>query len=127
MNYLTENDLKVFPDTIEKSFLDKTVRKSEELFDVLTLRFYDKIPYKTDYSWRKKAVKRAILSQVEYFIETGETTTEGLNSTPQSVSIGRTRVTTVHGNSSKSTKPLACDEFYLHLSGTGLLYRGVGL
>ncbi|WP_155962133.1 hypothetical protein [Streptococcus ruminantium] len=125
MKYLADEDLKIFSEC-DSDLLKKAVKKAEDLLEIITLRFYDQAPFETDVGWRKEAVKRAILAQIEYFIETGETTAEGLNSTPQSVSIGRTRVTTVHGNSSKSTKNLACEEFYLHLSGTGLLYRGCG-
>lgn len=125
MKYLTDEDLNIFSE-VDGLFLKKAIRKAENLFDVITLRFYDTTTFDADVEWRKKAVKQAILAQVEYFIETGETTAEGLNSTPQSISIGRTRVTTVHGNSAKSTKQIGCEEFYLYLSGTGLLYRGVG-
>lgn len=125
MRYLENEDLKSF-ENADGAFLKKAAQKSEDLLDIITRHFYATHDWENDAEWRKQAVKRALLAQMEYFAETGETTAEGLNSTPQSISIGRTRVTTVHGNASKSTKHLACEEFYLHLSGTGLLYRGAG-
>lgn len=125
MDYLTDDDLKAV-NVADESLLDKAIQKAEELLDVNTRYYYDTHSFDDDVDWRKKAVKRALLAQVEYFIETGETTAEGINSMPQSVSIGRTSVTTVHGNSAKKTKSLLCEEFYLHLSGTGLLYKGIG-
>lgn len=125
MKYLRAEDLADL-DVEEQQFPALAVKRAEDLLDVVTRRFYESHSFEDDVEWRKSAVRRAVLAQVAYFVETGETTSEGLNSTPQSISIGRTRVTTVHGNASKSTKHLACEEFYLHLSGTGLLYRGAG-
>lgn len=124
MSYITAADFQELE--VDVKFLNQSVIKAEQLFEIVTRRFYSFHDFDSDFEWRKKAVRDALKSQVEYFIDQGVITAKELNSEPSGVTLGRTSISGV-GNSSNSDKTdsnLLCDEFYLCLSGTGLLYRG---
>ncbi|KAB5324040.1 MULTISPECIES: head-tail connector protein [Pseudomonadati] len=130
MPYITKDDFKDLLEVDEK-FLEKSIKKTEQLFEVVTRRFYTKHDFETDVEWRKKAVRDALKAQVEFFINHGATTAQELNSEPITVTLGRTSISNATRNQStlanaKATSNLLCDEFYLLLFGTGLLYRGIG-
>ena len=102
--------------------------KAETLLDVITDSYYQFNDITKDNEWRVKRVKQALVSQIDYFKETGKTTNEGLNSVPQSVSLGRTSISQgsrYNASGSNESKSLVCDEMFMFLEGTGLLYRGV--
>lgn len=106
----------------------KLLNKAESLLDVITNSFYRFTNFDTDNEWRKKRVKRALISQIDYFKETGKTTTEGLNSSPQSVSLGRTTISQssrYNASGSNESKTIISDDMEIYLQGTGLLYRGI--
>lgn len=72
----------------------------------------------------KKAYLNALACQIEYFYETGQTTTTGLNSIPQVMDLGRTKVSMMaHVNEAGTTVPksIVCPDIYLYLEQTGLL------
>lgn len=107
---------------------EKLLNKAKNLLDVITNSFYRFNDFDTDNEWRKERVKQALISQVDYFKETGKTTTEGLNGTPQSVSLGRTTISQssrYNATGSNESKSVISEEMEIYLQGTGLLYRGV--
>lgn len=118
-----------YSDIAQEDF-DKLLNKAKNLLDVITNSFYRFNDFDTDNEWRKERVKQALVSQIDYFKETGKTTAEGLNSTPQSVSLGRTTISQssrYNASGSNESKPIISDEMEIYLQGTGLLYRGICL
>jgi len=98
-------------------------KAADVLFHV-TNGFYEKNDFETDEEARKNAYLKALACQIEYFYETGQTTTTGLNSTPQVMDLGRTKVSMmahVAGDGSTVKKPIVCPDLHLYLDGTGLV------
>ncbi|HFU4459248.1 TPA: hypothetical protein ACGPAL_000949 [Streptococcus suis] len=124
MPYIKIEDLEI--EETDTDFVARAINKAEQLFEVVTRRFYSRVDFETDVEWRKKAVKDALKSQVRYFIDQGALTAQELNSEPETVSLGRTSIGKSKSSQNTNTSSLLCDEFYLYLSGTGLLYRGAG-
>ena len=115
--------------SIEDVKFNELLPKASDVLDHVTSHFYARININEDvYLWRVKQFKKALASQIMYFDEVGTSTYEGINKQPQSFSAGRTSVTnasrrsTVGANESKS---VVAEEVYMHLSGTGLLFRGL--
>lgn len=130
MAYLTYQEFTEISkiETDETTF-NKLLPKASDVLDHVTNNFYQKIDINEDiYLWRVQQFKKALSAQIEFFNEVGSSTYEGINKQPQSFSAGRTTVTnairynTVGANESKS---VIAEEVYMHLSGTGLLYRGL--
>ena len=115
---------------MDEATFEKLLPKASDILDHITDNFYQKNTIAEDnYLWRVQQFKKALASQIMYFDEVGSSSYEGINKQPQSFSAGRTSVTsasrcnTVGANESKS---VVAEEVYMHLSGTGLLYRGLG-
>ena len=128
MPYLTYEEYKN-PNVDEETF-DELLVKASALLDHITNNFYVKNNIAADTEWRAKKFKQALKAQIEYFVEAGSSTFEGLNREPQSFSAGRTSVTNTSRYSTKGaneSKPLIAEEVYIYLAGTGLLYSGVGV
>ena len=107
---------------------DQLLKKAENLLDLITNSFYQLNEFDSDNEWRKQRVKRALISQIDYFKETRKTTAEGLNSVPKSVSLGRTTISQSGGYGASDTngsKSIVSEEMDAYLQGTGLLYRGI--
>ncbi|HFI0157844.1 TPA: hypothetical protein ACGOSR_000022 [Streptococcus suis] len=124
MPYIKIEDLEI--EETDTDFVVQAITKAEQLFEVVTRRFYSRVNFETDVEWRKKAVRDALIAQVGYFIDQGALTSQELNSEPETVSLGRTSIGKSKSSQNTNTSSLLCDEFYLYLSGTGLLYRGAG-
>lgn len=128
MPYLTYGE---FGDsTIDEETFDELLAKASALLDHITNNFYVKNNIAADTEWRAKKFKQALKSQIEYFVEVGSATFEGINKEPQSFSAGRTSVTNTSRYSikgSNKSRTLIAEEVYIHLAGTGLLYSGVGV
>lgn len=115
-------------ESVDEARFTELIGKAEQVIDSVTRHFYQFHDLETDIEFRKKQVKLAIAYQVQYFDEVGATTSEGITSRPQSVSLGRTSissdsrqgVTTQQGNQS-----IVCEDAYNALHLTGLLNRGV--
>ena len=83
-----------------------------------------------DNPWRVNKFKQALCAQIEYFHVLGVTTFEGINSTPQTFTAGRTSVSNAsrHNPSGENeTKSLIAEDVYIYLEGTGLLNRAVSV
>lgn len=131
MSYLTQeeyNQLGLYTDLTEQEF-KKYVRFASAVLDVETRHFYSKHDFETDNPWRKQQFKRALVAQIDYYIEAGAMTLEGLNSEAQSVQVGRTmlsQVSNFRAGATNEKKSIISHESLMHLAGTGLLNRGVG-
>jgi len=127
MPYLTYEEFKN-PNVDEETF-DELLEKASALLDHITNNFYVKNNIAADTEWRALKFKQALKAQIDYFVEVGSTTFEGINQEPQSFSAGRTSVTNTSRYSMKGSnksKSLIAEEVYIHLAGTGLLFAGVG-
>ena len=127
MPYLTYEEFKN-PNVDEETF-DELLVKASALLDHITNNFYVKNNIAADTEWRALKFKQALKAQIDYFVEVGSTTFEGINQEPQSFSAGRTSVTNTSRYSMKGSnksKSLIAEEVYIHLAGTGLLFAGVG-
>jgi len=106
----------------------KLLSKASDVLKNVTKRFYVHNDFETDVPERKEAYLKALACQIEYFYETGEMTTEGLNATPQMQQIGRTsisKVSSANSNAVNEKKQIVCEDIYLYLDDTGLLDRGI--
>lgn len=115
-------------DKISKNEFEILYKKAACLLHVVTRNYYKFNNFDDDTFIRKDAVKMALSAQIDFFVETGQTTVEGLNSTPNAITLGRTSISTnsrYGTNDSKKEKSIYAQEFLMFLQGTGLLYRGV--
>lgn len=110
---------------INQDEFDQLLKKAENLLDVITDSFYQLNEFDSDNEWRKQRVKRALISQIDYFKETRKTTAEGLNNAPKSVSLGRTTISQSDRYGTNGSKSIVSEEMNTYLQGTGLLYRGI--
>ena len=130
MSYLTleeYNQLGLYTDLTEQQF-KKYVRFASAVLDVETRHFYSKHDFETDNPWRKQQFKRALVAQIDYYIEAGAMTLEGLNSEAQSVQVGRTslsQTSNFNASGANEKKETISHEAIMFLNGTGLLSRGV--
>lgn len=128
MPYLTYKEFG--SSTIDEETFDELLEKASALLDHITNNFYVRNDIKRDTEWRAKKFKQALKAQIEYFVEVGSATFEGINKEPQSFSAGRTSVTNTSRYSikgSNKSRSLIAEEVYIHLAGSGLLYSGVGV
>lgn len=133
MEYLTEEEYNEMGFTpISKPFeFEALLLKSSSVIDNITNRYYQFNSFEDDVDnklgWRVEAFKRAIGTQIEYFVENKAMTTSGINSKPLTQQIGRTSIGL--GSKGQTTRKdddsIVCPDVYLGLEGTGLLYRGV--
>lgn len=112
---------------IDASAFQKMNQLATEIINTNTRNFYIGNNFELDHPWRKEAVKRAISYQIDFLDKTGITTLEEMQSSPQSFSAGRTSITNSNSQSRETKREtlLSADARSV-LSGTGLLYRGVG-
>lgn len=128
MPYLTYEEYNQlgFADMEEAEF-NKLLPKASDVLDSVTRFFYRENDLESDVPIRKEQFKKAVAAQVEYFHETGATTSYGMNE-PSTVTIGRTTLSV--GSKSSQIAPsndLISKDVYLYLKETGLLYRGIGV
>ncbi|WP_167630137.1 hypothetical protein [Listeria valentina] len=129
MAYLTNEEYRQMGyDSLNEPEFTNLLNKASAVLDNVTRRFYVFNELEKDYEFRKNAFKQAVACQMHYFVETGETTSEGLNNMPQNLSMGRTSLTFASNYSAtgkNESKSLLSDDVYIYLEGTGLFYRGV--
>lgn len=134
MAYLTYDEFKALTGRNEATFpkesFDKWLPKASAILDSVTSNFYVFNDIETDpFLFRANRFKLALCSQICYFQEVGADTFEGINKAPQSVGIGSTSISngSRYGSGGQAeSKNLEAEDLYIYLSGTGLLYRGVG-
>ncbi|WP_313430018.1 hypothetical protein [Siminovitchia terrae] len=131
MAYLTYEEFKELnsADVDEKKF-DELLPKASAILDNVTSHFYARCDMEKDNPWRVDKFKRALCAQIEYFNELGATTFESINNAPQTFSAGRTSVSNAsryNPSGANESKPLAAEDVFIYLEGTGLLYAGVSV
>lgn len=130
MAYITFEECEEYlgEDRLTEEQFDKYILKAEEVVDQLTMRHYQFNDINEDsVRFRVKQFKKAICAQVLYFSDMDSDTAEGLNSVPDTVTVGRTTVSMngkrqATGNRNRS---LVATDTLVCLSCTGLLYRGI--
>lgn len=130
MPYLTYEEYKNFGfESIEETEFDRLLPKASDVVDNVTSHFYRFNNIEDDVPFRREQFKKAVAAQMEYFHETGATTSYGLNE-PSTVQIGRTSMSSGSRGSQGTQAPkndIVSSEVYMYLAHTGLLYRGVGV
>lgn len=131
MNYLTFEEFKEFVSAdIYIDEFNKLLPKASAILDNITNYFYTKNDIEKDNPWRVNRFRQALSSQIEYFHELGATTFEGINSSPQTFTAGRTSVSNAsryNPSGANESKSLVAEDVYIYLEGTGLLYAGIGV
>ena len=116
-------------DNVDK--FNANLSKASAVIDNITNNFYQFNDLETDkVKFRADRFKLALCAQIDYFIEVGSNTYEGINKAPQSFSLGRTSISSGNRYSesgSNESKSLVADDVYIYLDGTGLLYKGVSV
>lgn len=131
MCYLTFEEFKGITgksDEFEVNFY-RFYPKAEAVLDHITNRFYQFSDIKNDrIAFRVNQFKKALCSQIVFFDEMDADTFEGVNKTPQTVTIGATISNSSRYNAggANESKALVAEDIYIYLEGTGLLYRGCG-
>lgn len=128
--YLTKAEYDDMPFTgvaDEKKFKEFLQTASDRM-DIETNYFYQFNDFESDMNFRKTQFKKAVACQIGYMIDLGATTTEGMNKTPQSFSIGRTTINNpsrYNPSGENESKSLISDDALDYLRSTGLMYKGV--
>lgn len=105
------------------------VKMAGDMVDHQTRYFYVHNDIEEDKAHlRATLFKKAVCAQVKYYDDLGGTSTGQLNSTPNQISIGRTSITNSgqRGSGTDEKVDTLSEDTRRYLSGTGLLYRGVG-
>lgn len=131
MPYLTFEEFKTLTGNadFDEGTFDKFLPKASAVLDSVTNDFYQFNDINADIIvFRVNRFKLALCSQIIYFSEVGSDTFEGINSSPQSFSVGRTSVSNTsrfNPAGANESKSLLSEDVYIYLQNTGLLYRGV--
>lgn len=107
----------------------KLVGKASGYIDSLTRDFYHFNDLEEDIAFRRDKFKKAVALQVEYMHLSGFANSYEANAS-QTWSIGRTSVSEASKNSNtgrSEATSIISEDAILALSGTGLLYRGLGV
>lgn len=128
MAYLTYEEYTSFGyEDVDAAEFSKLVEKAGDFMDLQTRNFYQINPIDEDPSdFRRTKFKKAVALQIDYMHQVGATTASEMSS-PQSWSVDGMSVSTggsgADGNASAS---IISEDAIWALSGTGLLYRGLG-
>lgn len=118
------NSLKSFRNIKDSEEFYNLLYKASDVLSHLTNHYYTRNDFEQDDEQRKISYQKALACQIEYFYETGQKTSVGLNSRPKTMNLGRTHITmTNHVDEIGTTVPksIVCPDIYLYLDGTGLL------
>ena len=129
MPYLTYQEYINFGFTeIDEQEFNRLLPKASDVVDSVTRSFYKFNDINDDVPFRREQFKKAVASQIQYFHDMGGTSSHELNEA-QTVTIGRTTVSTSNRNSSQDEQKnkLISDDVFMYLRYTGLLYRGVAM
>src|SRR5690625_3101064 len=115
MPYLTYDEFNELAPHIEleETEFNKLLPKASDVLNNVTSHFYVKNDIENDNEWRVNQFKQALCAQIEYFHEVGSTTSEGINSAPQSFTAGRTSVSNASGyrsNGENESKSLVAED-----------------
>lgn len=128
MAYLTYEEYTSFGyEDVDATEFDKLVEKAGDFMDLQTRNFYQINPIEEDPSdFRRTKFKKAVALQIDYMHQVGATTASEMSS-PQSWSVDGMSVTAGgSGADNSSSASIISEDAIWALSGTGLLYRGLG-
>lgn len=116
-----------FPEIGESKF-DKLLPKASDIIDSVTRSFYKFNDIEQDVPFRREQFKKAVAAQIQYFHDMGGTSSHELE-TAETVTIGRTTVSSTRGSSSDETKKnsIISVDALMYLRDAGFLYSGVGV
>src|SRR5690625_1794316 len=129
MPYLTFKEYQDFGfGELEEDEFDKLLPRASDVLNSVTRSFYEFNDMDSDVPFRREQFKKAVAAQIQYFHDMGGTSSHELNEA-QTVTIGRTTVSTSNRNSSQKEQrnKLISDDVFMYLRYTGLLYRGVAM
>lgn len=127
MSYLTYQEYNDFGFTeIDEAEFNKLIKRAGDALNSVTRSFYVFNDIDEDHEFRAAQFKKAVACQLEYFHNTGATTSHELNE-PTTIRIGRTDMSRGSRNSggNEQKNSIVSDDVYMYLNGTGLLYKGV--
>src|SRR5690606_750511 len=126
MTYLTYQEYidLGFAEITEAEF-DKLLPKASDVIDSVTRSFYKFNDIEQDVPFRREQFKKAVAAQIQYFHDKGGTMSHEVDS-PLTVNIGRTSILMGEKNQQRANTIISPDAIR-YLSGTGLLYCGVGV
>ena len=128
MAYLTYEEYTSFGyEDVDAAEFSKLVEKAGDFMDLQTRNFYQINPIDEDPSdFRRTKFKKAVALQIDYMHQVGATTASEMSS-PQSWSVDGMSVTAGgSGADNSSSASIISEDAIWALSGTGLLYRGLG-
>lgn len=128
MAYLTYEEYTSFGyEDIDTTEFKDLVEKAGDFMDLQTRNFYQINPIDEDPSnFRRTKFKKAVALQIDYMHQVGATTASEMSS-PQSWSVDGMSVSAGgSGGDSGSSASIISEDAIWALSGTGLLYRGLG-
>ncbi len=126
--YITYDEYKLLGEypTITELEFEKYEKKASVVLDALTRHFYRNRSLNSDVAFRKDAFKMAMVEQVDYMKTNGTTKIGELGDELSSVTMGRTSVSYDSNSNSGTGNTEYSEDVLMFLSGTGLLYRGLG-
>jgi len=116
-----------FPEIGETEF-NRLLPKASDVVDSVTRSFYKFNDIEQDVPFRREQFKKAVAAQIQYFHDMGGTSSHELE-VAETVTIGRTTVSSTRSNSSNETKKssIISDDALMYLRDAGFLYSGVGV
>lgn len=127
--YVTETDYEVFGFGKVPDNFNALAKQAGDMVDYQTRYFYAQNNIEEDkVTLRVTLFKKAVCAQVKYYDDLGASSAGALNSTPNHISIGRTSITNSgqRGVGNGEAVDTLSEDTRRYLSGTGLLYRGLG-
>lgn len=124
--YLSYDELsEVQKESVTVEQFNEYIEKAEDIVDHVTSHFWMYKNFDDANKFLVKQTKKAVYSQLEHFVKQDGSTMADFQ-VPTSFSAGRTSITN-GSNQTESEADLSTmisPEIYMHLEGTGLLYRG---
>lgn len=126
MAYLTYQEYINFGfSEIGEAEFNKLLSKASDVIDSVTRSFYKFNDIEQDVPFRREQFKKAVAAQIQYFHDKGGTMSHEVDS-PLTVNIGRTSILMGEKNQQRANTIISSDAIR-YLSGTGLLYCGIGV
>src|SRR5690554_5339878 len=129
MEYLTYDEyIQLGFAEIEKTEFDRLLPKASDVIDSVTRSFYKFNDMESDVPFRREQFKKAVAAQIQYFYDMSGTSSHELE-VAETVTIGRTTVSSTRRNSSNETKKnsIISDDALMYLRDAGFFYSSVGV
>ena len=127
MVYITQEEYKELTGEDAPVSFKRLEMKARAELDSVTRFYYVRNPLNDDFVGNQ--FKLAMVAQIDFYVDSGTTSSEDMNNQPDSVRIGNTTVsynrTGTGAEQSRRSSALSQDALNL-LKATGLLYRGLG-